>query len=59
MYGKMALCTMEIGLKTKLKAKELINGRTVDTMKVNGKTILKMARVITLGQMEGGTLESM
>jgi len=50
-YGKMALCITEIGLKTGSKDMVNINGKMAGCMSDNGKTIICTDKVLTPGQM--------
>lgn len=56
--GTMAVATMEIGMRTKLRDLELILGLTVDNMKVNGWITTWTVLEFTHGKMDVNTAES-
>lgn len=51
MFGMTGVCTKVIGPRIKSVAKVITFGPTVESLKVNGKTIICMEKVYILGKM--------
>lgn len=55
MFGVMARCMMDNGMKIKLMVMENMNGLMVELLLVNGRTTICMERACTHGKTDVGT----